>query len=150
MSESFLDQGLRFLFLLNNSEFVRDSLQDSTRVSTLDVYLAALFEKVEGYMESYLEVSWAPVLLSCLFSPTPLCFGKNYSLLPKFESKFQKAYTSQKLWKISDPEVREKLRKAVTEKIVSGYKRYIEDSYVTNPKSTPQNLEEMLQDLFEG
>jgi len=66
------------------------------------------------------------------------------------ESEFQKTYTTQKLWKVPDPELRKRPRKAVIEKIIPDYTRYIEDSKVTNPKFTPQELEEMLQELFEG
>jgi hypothetical protein len=153
MSESLPDHGLRFLFLINNSDFIWQNLQDRmTAFSSLQVYVATLFDKVKAYMESYLQVSWAP-LLSCLFNHKRLClFGKNYSPLPlsKFESEFQKMYTTQKLWKVPNPEVRKRLRKAITEEIVSGYTTYIEDNNVTNPKFTPHNLKEMLQELFEG
>jgi hypothetical protein len=106
----------------------------------------ALLGKVEGYMESYLLVSWAPVLSN----PSPLCFGRNYSLLPKFESEFQKTYTTQKMWKVPEPELRRILCKAIIEKIIPGYTKYIEDNKITNPKFSPHELKEMLQELFEG
>ncbi|PVH47610.1 hypothetical protein PAHAL_4G101300 [Panicum hallii] len=144
---NFIRERLLFLFLLNNSDFIRGSPQT---YSSLDVHVAALFDKVEGYIESYLLVSWAPVL-SCLFNPTPLCFGKrHYSPLPKFESEFQKTYTTQKLWKVPDPQLRKMLREAIIEKITPVYRKYIEDNNVTVPKFTPQELQEMLQELFEG
>jgi len=111
--------------------------------------MAQLTRKVEDYMETYLQVSWSPVL-SCLLTPTPSCFGKNCSPLPKFEFEFQKTYSTQKLWKVPDPELRKNLRRAITEKINSGYTKYIEDNNVTTLKFTPQNLQEMLQELFEG
>ena len=132
--------------MLNNSYFIRQQ----NLLIDLDIFdIAQLTRKVEDYMESYLQVSWAPVL-SCLLTPSPRCFGKNYSPLPKFDSEFQKTYSSQKLWKVPDPELRKTLRRAITEKIISGYTKYIEDSNVTTLKFTPQNLEEMLQELFEG
>jgi hypothetical protein len=121
ISESFLNHGLRFLFLLNNSYFIRQELSYGTYYFSPQQNLAALFGKVEGYMESYLQVSWAPVL-SCLLNPTPLCFGRKYSLLPKFEFEFQKTYTTQKLWKVPDPELKKTLRKAIIEKITRLYK----------------------------
>ncbi|CAN6206620.1 unnamed protein product [Urochloa humidicola] len=153
MSESFPDQGLKFLFLFNNSDFIRERLLCSTwRSSSLQVHAAALLRKVEGYMESYLQVSWAPVL-SCLFNPTPLClFGKYYypQPLPNFESEFQKMYATQKFWKVPDPELRASLRTAITEKIIPGYTKYIEENDITKPRISPQELEGMLQKLFEG
>ncbi|WVZ78410.1 hypothetical protein U9M48_026123 [Paspalum notatum var. saurae] len=123
MSETFPDQGLRFLFLLNNSDSVLATLHDSTRYSSFQAHVAALCAKAEGYMQSYLEVSWSP-LLSCLFNPQPFClFGKYcYPLaLPKFEAEFHKMYTTQKLWKVPDPELRTNLRIAVIDKIIPGY-----------------------------
>lgn len=80
----------------------------------------------------------------------PLCFGKNYSPLAKFESEFHKTYTSQKLWKVPDPKLRKTLRKAIIQKIVPAYTDYINDNNVTSPKLTPKDLEEMLQEMFEG
>ncbi|CAO2186662.1 unnamed protein product [Urochloa humidicola] len=162
MSGSFPDQGLGLLFLLNNSYFIRETLLSSfllsnssfirgspQKYSSLDVHVAALFEKVEGYIESYLQVSWEPVL-SCLPNPTHPRFWKRYSPLYKFESQFQKTYNTQMLWKVPDPKLRKTLRIAINEKIVPDYTKYIEDNNVTTPELTPQKLEEMLQELFEG
>ncbi|CAL5009597.1 unnamed protein product [Urochloa decumbens] len=162
MSGSFPDQGLGLLFLLNNSYFIRETLLSSfllmnssfiraspQKYSSLDIHVAELFEKVQGYIESYLQVSWEPVL-SCLPNPTHPRFWKRYSPLYKFESQFQKTYNTQMLWKVPDPKLRKTLRTAITEKIVPDYTKYIEDNNVTTPELTPQKLEEMLQELFEG
>jgi len=106
--------------------------------------------RVEGYMESYLQVSWASVL-SCLFNPMPPFYRRvKASPLTKFESVFRKTYAAQKLWKVPDPELMKRLRKAITEKIMTGYTNFIEDNNVTTPKVIPQELEGMLQELFEG
>jgi hypothetical protein len=162
ISESFSDQGLKFLFLLNNSFNMHQSIkgnQDYPRPGSFSkknphprplLQLAVdLTQKIEGYMERYLQVSWSP-LLSCLFNPTPLCLGKNYSLLSKFESEFQKIYTTQMEWKVPDPGLRRKLRQAISDKIIPGYTEYIEHNKVTRPKISPQELKAMLQELFEG
>jgi hypothetical protein len=57
MSESYQDQGLRILFLLNNLEFIRQSLLDSDFCYCLLYHEEAegLAKKVEGYMDSYLQ-----------------------------------------------------------------------------------------------
>ncbi|KAJ1269442.1 hypothetical protein BS78_07G212000 [Paspalum vaginatum] len=148
-SESFQDQSLRFLFLINNSNFIMQQLRDT--LSSLDDgdEAAPVADKVEGYMESYVQVSWAPVL-SCLLNPPTPRLGRNYHPLSKFESEFHKIYTTQKLWKVPDPALRKRLRRAITEKIIPDYTKYIEDNNVSAPKFTPQQLEEMLQELFEG
>ena len=150
ISESFPNQGLKFLFLLNNSYYIQEihshSLYSLQRRSEIVVNLT---HKIEGYMEKYLQVSWA-LLLSCLFNPTSICLGKNYSPLSKFESEFQKMYTTQKQWKVPDPRLRRRLRKVITNKIIPGYTEYIEDEKVTSPKISPLEMEAMLQEIFEG
>lgn len=57
---SFQDQSLsRFLFLINNLYFVWHQLRTNR---LLDAPMQALALKIDGYIESYLQVSWAPVL----------------------------------------------------------------------------------------
>ncbi|KAF8686868.1 hypothetical protein HU200_043373 [Digitaria exilis] len=156
-SESFPDCGLRFLFLTNNSYYIWSVIDPVAAnsisfLSSEQTHKANTTRKVRDYMESYLQASWAPVL-SCLFNnPTPLCLGKNKnnSPLAKFESEFHKTYTTHKLWKVPDPGLRKSLRKAITMKIMPGYTEYIEDNNITTPRIAPQELEEMLHELFEG
>lgn len=165
-SESFPNRSIGFLFLLNNSYLISQQVQpiwsavQSNNVAALnDSHFLAFMEaqtadatgKIRSYMEAYLQVSWAPVL-SCLCNPTTpiISFGKGYSPLAKFESEFQKTYTNQKLCKVPDPWLRKILRKAITMKIMPVYTKYIEDNSITTPRVAPQELEEMLQDLFEG
>jgi hypothetical protein len=59
-------------------------------------------------------------------------------------------YTTQKLCKVPDPEMRKRLHKSITEKIILAYTKYIEDNNVTTLRSTTHILEEMLQEFFEG
>ncbi|KAL6873947.1 hypothetical protein ACP4OV_014029 [Aristida adscensionis] len=112
----------------------------------------ALSCKIENYIQEYLQVSWEPVM-SCLDDPTPqLCLnlGKSSPML-KFESEFQKTYIAQKLWKVPDPVLRTKLRKAIIKKVTSGFTKHLEDNNnITTSRFTPEELKEMLEDLFEG
>lgn len=145
VSQPFPDQGLRFLFLLNNTYFMWQQLHPS---SALEPHMSALTCKIDDHIQSYLQVSWAPVL-SCLHEPTPLCLGR-YSPLAKFQLEFQKTSTVQKLWKVPDPELRGRLRKAIIEKVSSGFTKYLEDYNVNSPRVTSQELEETLKELIEG
>jgi hypothetical protein len=54
------------------------------------------------------------------------------------------------LWKVPDPKLRKTLRTAIIQKIIPRYTKYIKDNKVTTLKFSPQELEEMLQELFEG
>ncbi|TVU12523.1 hypothetical protein EJB05_46174, partial [Eragrostis curvula] len=76
-----------------------------------------------------------------VFKSNPLC---------KFESEFMRTYTTQKLWKVPDPTLRARLRNAIVERVAADYRKYLEVNSVSTPRITPQELEEMLQDLFEG
>ena len=148
-SETFPDQGLRFLFLLNNSSFIADQLHQYAPYFPKS-YKVDLAGKVEGYMERYIQVSWA-LVLSCLINPTPCCFGRNYSPLSKFKSEFQKMYNTQKLWKVPHPRLRNRLRKAIIDKVIPCYMWYYLAEYGNaSQKFRPLYLQEMLQELFEG
>jgi hypothetical protein len=108
-----------------------------------------LTPKIEDYIKRYLQASWAPVMLSLKNDTTPGCFRSNLAL-PEFDSEFQKTYTAQMLWKVPDPELRTRLRKAIVDEVVPGLRGYLEDSNITSPGVTPQEMEKMLLELFEG
>jgi hypothetical protein len=73
-----------------------------------------------------------------------------YSSPAKFEAEFQKTYDCQKLWKVPDPKLRRRIRVAVIEKIVSNFSKYLEYNNISPSRITPQDLMDMLQELFEG
>jgi hypothetical protein len=153
-SESFPDHGLRVLFLINNTRFIWQQLHPL--LLGMERHMSVLARRIEDYIQRYLQVSWVPVV-SCLYDLTPpLCFGRNNnnSCLPRFESEFQKTYFAQKLWKVPDPELRRRLRQAVTERVVSGFTEYLEHDNISTPSPrvtlTTLELEHMLQELFEG
>ncbi|XP_037474892.1 exocyst complex component EXO70H1-like [Triticum dicoccoides] len=152
-SESSSDQGLRYLFLLNNSYFVAHAVSES---SASPAYLNQL-HYCEAYMYSYLDVSWGHVL-SCIPKsrfPGPIHCWINTSSLVKFESAFHKTYQTQKLWKVPDPRLRDALRRAIIERVVTSYRNYLEEhpeleKHAGRESSSPEVLEEMLGELFEG
>ncbi|CAO2206141.1 unnamed protein product [Urochloa humidicola] len=149
VSQPFPDQSLRFLFLLNNTHFMWQQIRHHPSYA-LGLYMPALARKIDEHIQRYLEMSWIPVVSdSGLLDPTPLCLGR-YSPLAKFESKFQKTYAAQKLWKVPNPELRRRLRKAIIETVIPAFTKYLEDNKITAPRVTQQELEDMLQDLFEG
>ncbi|XP_066372549.1 uncharacterized protein [Miscanthus floridulus] len=116
----------------------------------MESHMAGLARKIENYIETYLQVSWAPVL-SCLYNSTPLCMGRYYSCPPaKFESEFQKTYNAQKFWKVPDPKLRRRLRVAVIDKVIPSFEKYLEYSGIRPSRITPHDLRDMLQELFEG
>ncbi|TVU12531.1 hypothetical protein EJB05_46182, partial [Eragrostis curvula] len=148
MSLLFPDQSFRFLFLVNNSYFIWEELTELRDFVWESHMEYSVPSKIENYLQSYLHVSWAPVL-SCLSCNTTFFLGRSTPLC-KFESEFMRTYTTQKLWKVPDPTMRGMLRKAIVERVVPEYRKYMENNNVTTPRITLQELEEMLQELFEG
>jgi hypothetical protein len=146
VSESFPDQSLRFLFLINNFYFVWHQLRTNQRL--VDVPMYALTHKIDGYINSYIQVSWTPVLKP-LHDHTRCCLTR-YSAQHNFETKFEKTYIKQKLWKVPDPELREELRAAIIKKVIPAFTKFMEDNAVSASRVTPNELEEMLDELFEG
>jgi hypothetical protein len=145
MSQSFPNQSLRFLFLINNFYFVWHQLRTDRRFFPM---LYALTHKIDGYINNYMHVSWTPVLKP-LQDQTPRCFTR-YSAQQKFETKFEKTYITQKMWKVPDPELREELRAAIIKKVIPSFAKFLEDNVVSASRVTPKELEEMLDELFEG
>jgi hypothetical protein len=150
-SELCSDLSLGHLFLLNNSYFAAQMIQPYDRKLTVEC---------KKYVGSYLDVSWGHVL-SCIPKSNPpgplLCWINTPSLssLDKFESAFNKTYQAQKFWKVPEPELRNVLRRAITERVVPSYCDYLKEhpelaEHVSRRNSTPEVLEEMLGQLFEG
>lgn len=147
-SQSQCDSSLGILFLINNSHFIWQQLHP---MFDMAFPMAVLNRKIDDYIQSYLHLSWGPVL-SCLHhDPGPLRRGRYYSsALTQFEFEFHKVYRAQRFWKVPDPELRGKLRRAIANKVTSGLKKFLDDKKVTTPRITPQELVDMLQELFEG
>lgn len=62
-----------------------------------------------------------------------------------------KTYAAQKLWKVPDPELREELRTAIANRVISAFTSFLEDTGISaSSKLTRECLEEMLEELFEG
>lgn len=109
---------------------------------------------IQSFIEAYLDASWEPVM-SCLYHDIPRGFLKLGARLDKFECEFHRTYTMQRQWKVPNPELRKKLRKAVIEKVIPGYSKYLAERTAKGksnrpPKNTALELEELLEELFEG
>ena len=151
-SELCSNPSLRYMFLLNNSHFIAQVSEPSGHHQGLK-----LTPECQKHMDSYLDASWGQVL-SCLQKskfPGPLRHWISTSSLAKFESVFHQTYQAQKLWKVPDPRLRDVLRKTITRRVISGYGKYLKEhprlqKHVGRESSSPEVLEEMLGELFEG
>uniref|UniRef100_A0ACD5Z0P3 Uncharacterized protein n=1 Tax=Avena sativa TaxID=4498 RepID=A0ACD5Z0P3_AVESA len=154
-SEMFPDPSLRYLFLLNNSNFVERSLDVEMGAGQ---HLRLLIGKSAEYMESFISVSWGD-----LWPKTSLGFReilkprRDTSLLAKVQSRFHKIYQAQKLWKVPNPHLRLTLRETITKRVISCYRHYLIslrdpelEKQVSSGSNSPEIWEEMLGELFEG
>ncbi|XP_044320977.1 exocyst complex component EXO70H1-like [Triticum aestivum] len=160
-SELCLDLSLRYLFLLNNFYFIAQVPEPSGSLN-LEIWSGHhsglnLSPECEKYMDSYLDVSWGHVL-SCIphsNSRGPFHCLINTSSLVKFQSAFHKTYQAQKFWKVLDPRLRDAMRRTITVRVISDYRDYLEEhpeveKHVSSGSNSPDILEEMLGELFEG
>uniref|UniRef100_A0A0E0L1Q7 Exocyst subunit Exo70 family protein n=1 Tax=Oryza punctata TaxID=4537 RepID=A0A0E0L1Q7_ORYPU len=145
-SESFSDSCLRYMFLLNNSYFIQDQFLASTGYSLAP----KVSLKYEQYRENYIRESWERVLY-CLHDKMPLWFPKHSSELARFKSEFKKTCRHQKLWKVPNPKLRKSLREDIIDKVINGYKRYMENHPDQEKcSSDQQDMEDTVNELFEG
>ncbi|VAH53841.1 unnamed protein product [Triticum turgidum subsp. durum] len=107
------------------------------------------------YMDSYLEFSWGHVLSCIPKSRSPGLIHRliNTFSLAKFLSAFHEMYQAQKFWKVPDPRLRDAMRRAIIERVITGYRNYLEEhleleKHVSRESSSLEVLEEMLG--FEG
>ncbi|KAF7019406.1 hypothetical protein CFC21_032582 [Triticum aestivum] len=156
-SELCSDPSLRYIFLLNNSHFVAQVSEPSVSLYLEQRSELNLTPECKKFMDSYLDVSWGHVL-SCIPKsrfPGPIHCWINTSSLAKFESAFQKTYRAQKFWKVPDPRLRDVLRRAIAERVISGYGDYLEEhpeleKHIGRESSSPEVFKKMLGELFEG
>jgi len=112
--------------------------------------------KTQSFIEAYLDASWEPVM-SWLYHDIHIPRGllNHVGRLDKFENEFRETYAMQKQWKVPNPELSKRLRKAVIGKVIPGYSKYLAERAAKGksnrpPKNTPLALEELLEELFEG
>ena len=67
-------------------------------------------------------------------------------------TEFEKTYVAQKLWKVPDPELRRVLRTTIVDEVISVFRKFLEDGGVSASRVvvSPESLQEMLEELFEG
>ncbi|CAN6200454.1 unnamed protein product [Urochloa humidicola] len=145
----FQDESLRFLFLINNSYFMLQQLHTIWSVWRLGFPMLDLTRRIDDYINGYIQVSWVPVF-KCLHEPaTPRCFTRR-SPFTEFESRFHKTYAAQKLWKVPNPVMRKRMRKAIIKKVIPVFAQFLDNSIRSTGVCTPRKLEKMLGELFEG
>ncbi|XP_044335764.1 exocyst complex component EXO70A1-like [Triticum aestivum] len=161
-SELYSDPSLRYLFLLNNSYFIAQTVSKTSVSLNPELWGGhqrgfKLNPECETYLHSYLDVSWGNVLsfIPKSNSHGPLRRWIHTTSLAKFQSAFDNTYQAQKFWKVPEPRLRSLLRETIIKRVTSAYNDYLKEhpelqKHVSGGSSSPKVLEEMLGELFEG
>lgn len=153
--EAYESQGLQCFFLMNNLHFVVKQVEGSELISLLgQSWVQVHREFIEQYLKTYVDLSWGPAI-SCLSARTGMlggCFSQPSSTV-RFSLQFDSTYYNQECWKVEDPQLREKVRRAVCDKVILAYQAHL-DKYMKAKRKhewyTPELLKAQLMKLFEG
>ncbi|XP_062169529.1 exocyst complex component EXO70B1-like [Alnus glutinosa] len=157
------DSALKYIFLMNNFQYVVQEVKDSVLGKVLgdNDWVRKRSGQIDQYAMSYLCASWSKAL-SCLkdegiggsTSDTKKVVAALKERFKYFNTCFEEIYGVQTAWKVPDAQLREKLRISISEKLILGYSSFlgrygnqVERKYI---KYTAEDLQSYLWDLFEG
>lgn len=160
--ESYKDERLRYIFLMNNAMYVLTNLRSvDLRLSFRNDWNDELNAvRVEKYATAYLRASWA----GPLFQLSDLQESRTESTqhwvrkrMRNFNSAFGEIIRVQKTWKVPNPQLRQQLRLAILQQVLPAYYSYVGrygslvDDYPSKYiKYNPDDIENHVLDLFEG
>uniref|UniRef100_A0A0A9HA69 Exocyst subunit Exo70 family protein n=1 Tax=Arundo donax TaxID=35708 RepID=A0A0A9HA69_ARUDO len=151
-AEAYGSGGLQCFFLMHNLHFAvkqAEGLELSPFLGHTWVQVHKDF--IERYMETYVDLSWGPVV-SCLNTRKSMlgCCFNQYSNRVRFCLQFDSTYYNQEHWKVEDPPLREVVRRAVCNKVIPAYRTHFQKSKNVHERYNPELLEVQLMQLFEG
>ncbi|XP_072998419.1 exocyst complex component EXO70A1-like [Typha latifolia] len=176
-SKQYKDPSLAYLFLMNNIHYIVKSVRRSEAKDLLgDDWIQRHRRVVQQNANQYRRVAWAKILQSLSGqgltssggSGVPGSDGGNSSGASRtavkerfrsFNIQFDELHQRQCQWTVPDQELRESLRLAVAEILLPAYRSFIKrfGPLIENGKGpqkyikyTPEDLERMLGEFFEG
>ncbi|XP_077227308.1 exocyst subunit exo70 family protein F1 [Tasmannia lanceolata] len=166
-SKLYEDGAMQYIFLMNNILYIVQKVKDSELRALLgDHWVRKRRGQIRQHATSYLRASWTKVL-SCL-KDEGLGGGGSSSNVSKvalkerfknFNLAFEEIYRNQTTWKVPDSQLREELRLSISDKVIPAYRSFMgrfgghlesgrhAGKYI---KYTPDDIENLLSDLFEG
>ncbi|VAI89136.1 unnamed protein product [Triticum turgidum subsp. durum] len=153
-SQRYKDAGLKQMFMVNNVNFVLHQVEGSKiRYLLGDDWVLKHQDQMKDHISSFINISWESVMYCFHVKTNKIPIFSNLPTLQIFNLQFEKTYWTQKTWKVENPLLRSNMRKSVSEKLVQAYSTYLEKHKNKAPKLmkyTPEDLEKLLSDLFEG
>ncbi|KAG2580209.1 exocyst complex component EXO70B1-like [Panicum virgatum] len=158
------DAGLQNIFLMNNLYYVVQKVRESPPLRELlgDDWLRRHRGQIRQYEAAYLRASWMAVLSTHLrrddgaASRPPAghrAAQAQGASARGFNAAFQELYRAQTAWKVTDPQLREELRIAVSERLIPAYRAFLGQGSrhpARHVKCSLEDLENYMLDFFEG
>uniref|UniRef100_J3MUP3 Exocyst subunit Exo70 family protein n=1 Tax=Oryza brachyantha TaxID=4533 RepID=J3MUP3_ORYBR len=161
------DAGLKNIFLMNNLYYIVQKMMELPALRELlgDDWVRRHRGQIRQYETGYLRASWMAVL-ACLRDDSSPAHSRA-ALKDKarsFNAAFEELYRSQTAWKVTDPQLREELRIAVSERLIPAYRSFVgrsrtllesggsssRHSAARHIKYSLEDLEDYMLDFFEG
>ncbi|KAL7174231.1 hypothetical protein ACSBR2_033481 [Camellia fascicularis] len=175
-SKQYKDPALTQLFLMNNIHYIVRSVRRSEAKDLLgDDWVQIHRRIVQQHANQYKRISWSKILqcltIQGLSSSSGNQFGGDSGgnsgvsramvkeRFKTFNIQFEELHQRQSQWTVPDSELRESLRLAVAEVLLPAYRSFIRrfGPLIENGKNpqkyikfTPEDLERMLAEFFEG
>ncbi|TVU01560.1 hypothetical protein EJB05_52980, partial [Eragrostis curvula] len=152
------DAGLQNIFLMNNLYYVVQKVMDSPPLRELlgDDWLRRHRGQIRQYEAGYLRASWIAVLSGLRDDGGAAAAAAQRALRDQaksFGAAFEEMYRAQTAWKVSDPQLREELRIAVSERLIPAYRSFLGRASrlpARHVKFSLEDLENYVLDFFEG
>ncbi|CAH2058733.1 unnamed protein product [Thlaspi arvense] len=160
-AESYKDVSLSYLFLVNNTQFVVDTVR-STHLRNLlgDDWLTKHEAKLRSYAANYEIAAWTNVFLTLpAKTNTTVSPEEAKTHFRRFHSAFEEAYMKQSSCVILDAKLRDEFKVSIAKKLVPEYREFYEKYSPTLRQERniemlvrfkPDNLGNYLSDLFHG
>ncbi|CAN6835463.1 unnamed protein product [Brassica oleracea] len=161
-AESYKDVSLSYLFLVNNIQFVVDTVRLTHHLRNLlgDDWLTKHETKLRSYTTNYENAAWAKVYQTVpARTSTTLSPDQAKTHFKRFHVAFEEAYMKQSSCVILDAKLRDEFKVSIARKLVPEYKEFYQ-KYVPMLREEiniemlvrlkPDNLENYLSDLFHG
>ncbi|CAO2211607.1 unnamed protein product [Urochloa humidicola] len=156
------DAGLQNIFLMNNVYYVVQKVRESPPLRELvgDDWLRRHRGQIRQYETAYLRASWMAVLSTHLRrdgggggAGARAAAAAQGPSAKGFNAAFQEVYRAQTAWKVTDPQLREELRIAVSERLIPAYRAFLGQGSrhpARHVKCSLEDLEDYMLDFFEG
>ncbi|KAK1698259.1 hypothetical protein QYE76_014956 [Lolium multiflorum] len=166
-AELYDDEALQNIFLLNNLLCIVQKVMNSELKTWLgDKWLCTRGDQMRTYFNGYLQSSWNRVI-ACLSVDGLLLMADRSSALKdalkerfkNFNWAYEALYMTQTTWKVVEPQLRERLKLAISINLIPAYRSYVAryrgqleglNNFTEYVKYSPEDLENQILDFFEG